>query len=94
MRTRIPVGLGFAKILSTTSAALFSKGWGSDVNRGNLGAAMGALALWLGFQTLSTAGTLPEPAQMTVAPVVRLVAPGVISRRHRQSSVEPRDGAA
>jgi Do/DeqQ family serine protease len=40
---------------------------------------MGAVALWLGLQTFSTAGTLPEPAQMTVAPVVRLVAPGVIS---------------
>jgi len=51
---------------------------------------MGAVALWLGLQTFSTAGTLPEPAQMTVAPVVRLVAPGVISISTR--GIEKTDG--
>src|SRR5215211_2156828 len=50
------------------------------MNWANLGAAwVGAVALWLGLQACPMAGTLPEPAQMTVAPVVRLVAPGVIS---------------
>src|SRR5215203_137971 len=50
------------------------------MNWANVGAAwVGAVALWLGLQACPMAGTLPEPAQMTVAPVVRLVAPGVIS---------------
>ena len=51
---------------------------GNDMKHAKLGAASAAVAVWLGLQGYAIAGALPEPAQMTVAPVVRLVAPGVV----------------